>query len=160
MCGLIFQRGDNLQCKYKYCPNNNSVEKENAIKIGNSYYCKDCYEEKTDKQNIEKYYLDNMPQTTLPLLRKVINQLVHTNKYNPKYILFILEKIHNSQLKINNPFGLVNYCNNLYNLDEWKKQEIKHKYKEIKNQINSNDNNESDTKFEYKFTNKKWTDLI
>lgn len=149
-----------IKCRYKFCRHNNEVKKEDAIKEGNSYYCKNCYAEKIAKQQIEKYYLENLPPTTLPILRKVINQLIHTNNYDADYVLFMVKKIHNNNFKINNPFGLINYCNNVKNLEEWQKKKINEEYKNIKDEIVSYDiNNEIDFKY-IPNNRKRWTDLI
>lgn len=147
-----------MKCKYNHCPNNNEVEKEVAIKEGNSYYCKECFEEKSQKRLIESYYLENMPQATLSVLRKVINQLIYTNKYETEYILFILKKIHNNNLKINNPFGLVNYCNDGRNIGEWNKKKINKEFQNVKDKIVQYDNNELD--YKYKPVSKRWSDII
>jgi hypothetical protein len=100
-----------LKCRYNHCRHNNEVQKEVAVKEGNCYYCPDCYQEKKTKQQIEEYYSVNMPQTSIQILRKVINQLLYKNNYEAEYILFMLIKIHNNNLKINNPQGRL-----LYNL--------------------------------------------
>lgn len=147
-----------MKCKYSYCKNNFNVEKENAIKIGNSYYCKECYEEKQTKQQIEEYYITNMPSTTLQLLRKVIKQLIHEKGLNSKYVLFVLKYIHINKKPINNPFGLLNYCNEGRMVDLYNKQITNMKYKEIKDNINSITEEKVD--FKYKPNIKKWTDLM
>lgn len=147
-----------MKCRYKYCKNNNEVEKENAIKEGGSYYCKECYQEKQNKQKIEEFYLRNMPQTTLQLLRKVIKQLIHEKKFESEYVLFVLEYINKNNKPINNPFGLLNYCNEGSILNLYNKQLINKKYKEIKSDIT--DYSRDKVKFTYKPNNKKWTDLL
>ena len=150
-----------MKCRYKYCKNNNQVDKSEAIKVGNAYYCKECYKEKTLKQQIEKYYLDNFPQTTIQILRKVINELLYKNNYEAEYILFILEKIYNNKLKLNNPFGIKSYCNEGRNIDEWNKIKINKKFNKMKRQFNQYDiKNDNIVHFTYKSNNKKWTDII
>jgi hypothetical protein len=148
-----------MKCRYKYCKNDGNVSKEDAIKENGAYYCKDCYKEKSLKQQIEEYYIDNMPTTAIQLLRKVINQLLYTNNYEAEYVLFILKKIHISKSKINNPFGLGSYCNEGRNITEWKAKKVNEEYKAIKDNIIS-DNKEEGVKFNYKPNNKKQTDLI
>lgn len=148
-----------IKCRYKHCKNGGNVNKEDAIKEGNSYYCKDCYKEKKTKQEIEEYYINNLPNTTIQILRKVINDLLYKNNYEAEYVLFIIKKIHINRLKINNPFGLVSYCNEGRNIEEWKKEKINEEYKNIKCDIKINyDNNKIE--FNYKPNLKKWTDLI
>ena len=149
-----------IKCRYKYCTHeNNQVEKADAIKDGGSYFHKDCFKQKSVKQEIEAYYIENLPTTAIQLLRKVINQLINDNHYEAEYVLFILKKIHINNLKINNPFGLGSYCNEGRNITEWKKIKTNIEFKSIKNEIVQN-NDENKVKFTYKPINKKWTDLI
>jgi hypothetical protein len=148
-----------MKCKYSYCHHGGDVEKENAIKVGNSYFHKDCYHEKQLKQQIEEYYLNNMPSCTLQILRKVIKQLIHEKNNSADYVLFVLEFIHKNNKPINNPFGLANYCNEGRLKTEFKNQEISKKYKEVKKDLD--DILEiQEIKFKYRPTTKKWTDLI
>ena len=148
-----------MKCRYKYCKNGFEVKKEDAIKEGSSYYCKDCYKEKELKKQITDYYLQNLPTTAVPLLMKVINQLLYTNNYEAEYILYIVKKVHTNGLKINNPFGLTYYCNDGRNITEWKSKKTNIEYQNIKNAIVQNDNVKK-VQFMYKPSNKKWTDLI
>lgn len=148
-----------MKCRYSYCKHNGEVNKEEAIKEGNSYFHKDCYEEKQLKQKIEEYYLSNMPTCTLQLLRKVIKQLIHEKGNEAKYVIFVLEYIYNNKKPINNPFGLMNYCNDERIKNEFKKSIIKKQYekmnKSIEIDISINKNG-----YKYKSTNKKITDII
>ena len=147
-----------MKCGYNKCKCGGIVEKEVAVKLGNRYYHKDCYEEKKDKQEIEEYYLNNMPQTTLVMLRKVINQLIEKNGYNTKYILFTIKYIVKNKKPINSPFGLVNYCNDKRIFQEYKNIEINNKYNNIKKEINKI---EIYSKVNYKYKpSKRITDLI
>jgi hypothetical protein len=135
--------------------NGKNAIKEEAIKEGNSFYCEDCYKEKQLKQQIEEYYSVNFPPTTIMILRKVINQLLYTNNYVADYILFMLKKIHINKLKINNPFGLINYCNDGRNLSEWNKQKLNKEYKNIKNELIQKSENDNKVEFTYRESNKK-----
>jgi hypothetical protein len=148
-----------LKCRYSYCKHNNEVSKEDAVKEGSSYYHKDCLEEKTIKQQIEEYYINNMPSCTLQILRKVIKQLIHEKNNSANYVLFVLEFIHKNNKPINNPFGLTNYCNEGRLKTEFKNKEISIKYKEVKKDCD-NKLNIQEINFNYKPTTKKWTDLI
>lgn len=149
-----------MKCRYSHCKHkNNEVIKEEAVKDGSAYYHSDCYKEKQLKHQIEEYYSINLPPTTIQILRKVINQLLYTNNYEAEYILFMLKKIYTNKLKINNPFGLVSYCNEGRNIDEWNKLKVNQKYKEIKNDVITY-KNDNKVEFTYKPINKKWTDII
>lgn len=149
-----------MKCRYKYCKNNNEVEKANAIKEGGAYFCKECYKEKSLKQEIEDFYLANMPQTTLQLLRKVIKQLINDNGMDAEYVLYVVKyiKTNNKPLKV--PFGLNNYCNNGYMLEEFKKSKVNKVYKEMKNIKSDIESNENKVTFTYKPSTRKITDII
>ena len=148
-----------MKCRYSYCKHDNEVSKEEAVKEGNCYYHKDCLEEKTIKQQIEEYYLNNMPSCTLQILRKVIKQLIHEKNNPARYVLFVLNYIHKNNKSINNPFGLASYCNEGRLKTEFKNKEISIKYKEVKKDLDDK-LNINEMKFNYKPTTKKWTDLI
>lgn len=156
--GFILKDVIKIKCRYKYCKNGGQVEKEDAIKDG-GYYCKSCYKEKVLKQEIETYYIENLPQTAIQLLRKAINTLLYTNNYEAGYVLFIIKKIHVNNLVINNPFGVAYYCNEGRNIKEWKKIQTNIEFKSIKNEIVQT-NDEDKVKFTYKPNSKKWTDMI
>ena len=148
-----------MKCKYSYCKCGGEVEKVDAIKIGNSYFHKDCYNEKQLKQQIEEYYLKNMPSCTLQILRKVIKQLIHEKNNSADYVLFVLEFIHKNNKPINNPFGLANYCNEGRLKTEFKKITIRDEYNKTINtkKLNTSDDN---IVFTYTPTNKKITDIL
>jgi hypothetical protein len=148
-----------IKCRYKFCKNNNEVSKEDAIK-DSGYYCPGCHKEKTLKQEIESYYTENLPQTAIQLLRKVINTLLYTNNYEAGYVLFIIKKIHVNNLVINNPFGIAYYCNEGRNIKEWNKIQTNIEFKSIKNDIVQENDDENKVKFKYTPNGKKWTDMI
>jgi len=148
-----------MRCRYKYCKNGNEISKEKAVKDG-GYYCPECYLEKTLKQEIEAYYIENLPQTSIQLLRKAINTLLYTKNYEAGYVLFIIKKIHINSLVINNPFGVAYYCDEGRNIKEWKKIQTNIEFKSIKNEIIQTNDDENKVKFTYKPNNKKWTDMI
>ena len=148
-----------MKCRYSYCKHGGEVNKEEAIKDGNSYFHKDCYEEKQLKQSIEEYYISNMPSCTLQILRKVIKQLIHEKNNEAKYVMFVLEYIYKNKKPINNPFGLMNYCNDGIIKSEFKKLNIKKQYDEMNKSIEV-DISVNKNGYKYKPSNKKITDII
>ena len=101
-----------------------------------------------------------MPSCTLQILRKVIKQLIHEKNNSADYVLFVLECIHKNNKPINNPFGLINYCNDYKLKNEFNKQLIKEKYKEINDVNELNIDSENEVKFTYKSNKKKVTDIL
>lgn len=149
-----------MKCRYNNCKHGGEVSKEQAIKEGSMYFHKDCLEEKKIKQQIEEYYVANMPPTTLMLLRKVIKQAIHEKGISAEYLLYVIKYIHKNNKPINNPFGLISYCNEGRLRDGFKKELINKKYKEMKSNINNENNNYEKVEFTYKPTNKRFTDIV
>lgn len=150
-----------LKCKYKYCKHGGEVAKEDATKVGSSYYHKDCYNEKQLKQEIEEYWNENFPSAQPMILKKVINQLINDKNYECEYVQYVIKYIKTKNKPINNPFGLINYCDSLELKNIYKKYKINLEFNKIKNveiKYNPIDNNE--IKFKYKNNNKRITDLI
>lgn len=149
-----------MKCKYSYCKHGGEVDKDKAFREGNNYYHEDCYKEKTLKQEIEEYYLANMKDTTLQLLRKVIKQLIHEKKYDAEFVLYTLKYITKNNKPINSPFGLLNYCTDNRIHTEWKNSIINKQYKEMKENSNTDTSEDNKVIFTYKPSTKKVTDII
>ena len=149
-----------MKCRYSYCKHGGEVDKEKAIKEGNSYYHEDCLKEKRLKCEIEQYYINNMPPTTTQLIRKVIKQLIHEKGNSADYLLFVLKYIKENNKPINNPFGLVNYCSDNRTYMLFHKQEINKEFKQLDMNVEYVPNENMEIKFTYKKGNKKITDII
>ncbi|MGL5151856.1 MAG: hypothetical protein ACRC7N_14915 [Clostridium sp.] len=149
-----------MKCRYADCKLGKVVSKEEAIKDGSAYYHKECLREKQLKAKIEEYYLENMPSTTLMLLRKVIKQLLTEKGYSAEYILHVCKWIVANKKPIKVPFGLINYCTNEYVFQEWNEKKISEEYNKIKDNVNKIESYDKPS-FRYKPTNKKkFTDII
>lgn len=111
-----------MKCRYKHCKLGGEVDKEEAIKIGNGYYHKECNRERELKQQIEKTYYDIF-QTKEPIqqVRKAISKYIHDNNFDPRYVLFVL----NEDIKLNSMFGLIYYLNNNKFLKKYNRQRAK-----------------------------------
>lgn len=138
-----------MKCRYSYCKHGGEVDKSTAVKEGNSYYHKDCLNEKLLKTEIENYYIQNMPSVTLQLLRKAIKQIIHEKGISAELVLFALHYIKDNNKPLNSPFGLTYYCEDNKIQDLYKKQKINQKYKEM------NINNNFDIKNQVNFTYKR-----
>lgn len=147
-----------MKCGYgKNCKHGGEVDKDLATKVGNKYYHEDCIHEKEGKIEIEKYYLENLPPTTLPVLRKSIKQLLEKGM-SVDYILYVEKYIVTNNKPINSPFGLVNYCLDYKLKNQFEKEEINKKYKELE----TSDENyvAEEVTFTYKPSNKNMFDII
>lgn len=146
-----------MKCKYKLCRNGGNVDKSIAIKVGSSYYCPECYEEKELKSKAEQYYIEKFPQVSIALLRKAFSQIYNT--YEVKYLLFVMEYIVKNNKPLNMPFGLVNYCNDCKIQNEFKMVKINKEYKQVKESIKENIDN-TEVKFECKTNKTSWLNII
>ena len=142
-----------MKCKYTQCKLGGEVEKNEAIKVGSSYYHKECNDERLFKQQIEKKYYEKF-QTKEPIIRvrDAINKYIHKDIYKPEYILFVLDE----DIKLNSMFGLIYYLSNNKFLEKYNRQQAKL----IKFEINKVEKEESnDIKYKTKKRN-GWGDII
>lgn len=148
-----------MKCRYGVnCKHGGEVDKEKAIKVGSSYYHKECIKEKENKKSIEDYYVENMPAASIQIIRKVIKQLIQNGK-DSEYILFVLKFIHINKKPINNPFGLINYCNDKRMEDKYIREKSKNEFKLIKDEVYRLDNND-DKIVVFKYTEIKKKGII
>jgi hypothetical protein len=71
-----------------------------------------------------------------------------------------LKYIKSNNKPINNPFGLINYCNDYRLKNEFDKQLINEQYKLVKSINELNIDAENEIKFTYKPSKKKVTDIL
>ena len=111
-----------MKCRYAHCKLGGEVEKKDAIKIGSSYYHKECNKEREYKQLIEKtYYEVFQNKEPIAAVRRGIHKYVHKDNFDCEYILFVL----NEDIKLNSIFGLIYYLNNKKFLDKYNRQKAK-----------------------------------
>jgi hypothetical protein len=102
------------KCRYKHCPWNNQVSSNQAIKVGNNYYHKNCGKDFTNLKKIRElsFQVDNT--VVFSCLNKYLKELVIIRKIETDYILFTLEYIIENELEVHMPYGL------LYRLNDYK----------------------------------------
>lgn len=112
-----------MKCGYATnCKNNGEVDKKDAIKISNKYYCKECAKEKELKQEIEKYYREKFnAKEPLMNVRGAISKYIKDG-YEANYIMFCLKFKAKS---LNSLYGLVYQLSNGKNLTEFTKMKNK-----------------------------------
>lgn len=138
--------------KCRYC--SSDVPKEEAIKDG-GYYHKHCHKEKILKKEIEEFYLNNMKPTTLVQLRKAIKQMID-KKVDVEYILWTLKEIKSKNKPLNSPFGIISYCLNSKNEEEFKKYKVNEDFKKLDKTFTVGEV----VSFSYKPNKKRITDII
>ncbi len=145
-----------MKCGSSCCKLGGEVSKDEAIKVGTRYWHKECLHEKEVKQEIEKYWLENINKgTVIQLLRKAIKDLCFL--YEADYIYYLLTSVKGKGINLSYPMGLKKIADDNRFKDEWSKIRIK----EIYNKNKTVDFKTSeDVVFVYKKNNKRITDLI
>lgn len=138
--------------KCRYC--GQDVPKEVAVKDG-GYYHSHCHKEKAFKKEIEEFYIDNMKPTTLVQIRKAIKQMID-KKIDAEYILWTLKDIKLKNKVLNSPFGIIGYCTNSKNEEEYKKYKVNQEFKKVTKEFEVGEI----VNFTYKPNGKKVTDII
>lgn len=136
-----------MKCRYDYCKNGNSVEKENAIKVGGAYYCKECYEEKENKVKISEAIRDILPCEVKANINKCICDWIHKKNFDAKYVMYTLDYIKRNKSNLKGVYGIIYYLNNSKIKDEYDSANNMEKYKELSKVIFDYD--ESEVKFTY-----------
>lgn len=138
-----------MKCRYKYCPYGGQVEKEEAVKINNKYYHKDCYQNQQHwKKFMELYDKYVVPRTKegFQIIGKAIKQLLVDKNQPIEYLLYILCQIIREKKSLNSIFGLHYYINDYKYQKGYKNILISRQPKIDVNKVKT----EEETKMEYK----------
>lgn len=119
-----------MKCGYDMC-NNLGVCTDDKVKVGNRYYCRECYEEKQGKAKIREKILSMLKNETVKNVNIVVKDLVHTRNISWKYILFTLDKIETNKLKLNYARGLIYYLNDVNIRNEYDQFVMNEKFKKM-----------------------------
>ncbi|MGL5328339.1 MAG: hypothetical protein ACRDD7_03650, partial [Peptostreptococcaceae bacterium] len=98
-----------MKCRYNYCKNNNEVSKENAIKVGSAYYCRECHEEKENKIAISNAIKEILPREVTMNINKCIADWIHKKGFDTQYVLYTLDYIKRKSSKLNSVYGVIYY---------------------------------------------------
>lgn len=149
-----------MRCKYSKCGLNGDVNKEDAIKIKNSYYHKECYEEMEDKKKIRELFLNQINKTELySILNRNIENIIHKKKIESKYLLYCVEYAIKNKIIIYNSNGLHLLINNYKIKTEYQNKIKQEKLKEIKNQMKT-EKTDTETSFEFKIQKNNWGNIL
>lgn len=145
-----------MKCRYKYCKNNNEVDKAIAIKVGSAYYCPECNDEKNLKAEIEVLLRDNY-NFMVSVVRSVIAKLIHEQGLQAEYVLFVTKHIVDNNKTIRNPYGLLYYCVADDMKQLYKDEKITSEFKDMKNDLLDNENIDTkEVKFKYVPSKPTW----
>lgn len=145
---------DIVKCRYKNCIHDNKeLDKLEAVKIGNSYYHKECNEIKEDIKSIVDLFTKHINSNVVyNVLLKVINEIIFTKKIDSKFLLFGLKYYIQNKIPLNYPQGLYYVIQNKDVKNTYNKYLAKQQIKENKTVLT---NESSETEFNFKPTKTK-----
>lgn len=125
-----------MNCKYKHCLHPGiPVEKEEAIKVGSTYYHPDCYELKNTVAEIIDYFSKEInPDVVYMLLVRTINNICFPkNKAGvpAERLLFQLKYYKNHGGRIQYPGGLYYVLQDRGSFEAWREYKAKKKLKDV-----------------------------
>ena len=109
-----------MKCKYTHFKSGGEVDKEVAIKIGGSYYHKECYEKVEIKRSVSESLIGM--GFIVKQVNMVVKKHIDDESIPPKYILWMINKIKAEELTLNNPYGLGYYLKEGRNWKEFSKK--------------------------------------
>lgn len=97
-----------VKCRYQHCLHESKdIPREEAVESGRFFYHPDCYKEKQNKDKIVRLFLDRVnSDVSVPMLRSMINRIVHDKGFSADYLLFGLTYYINHNISIHYPAGL------------------------------------------------------
>lgn len=140
-----------VKCRYGRCfHETKELNAEDAARVGNTYYHKDCYQTKLDIEEIKKVFAERVNKNVnFPELTKVVNNLIFNRDNESGFILFALNYCIDHRWNLQYPAGLY-HC--VQNMDAQKAyQNMKQRKLQQEQQKNIFSINESsDSTFTYK----------
>lgn len=116
-----------VTCKYSGCLHSDkTLDKEQAVKVGNSYYHPDCFQTKEDIKKIIDLFKNHInPNPVYSTLQSVIKNIVFTKGLGSDFLLFGLQYYIDHKLPLNYPQGLYYVIQNKQVLDAYNKSKVK-----------------------------------
>ena len=102
------------KCGYSHCLHPGLLlSDEEAVKEGKTFYHWDCLQLKNDIKEIRDIYMSRIDKTvSIPILAKVINDLVFKYNQPTDYIKYAINHYADYGIKIKSPFTLLYIRNN------------------------------------------------
>ena len=117
------KKKEEVKCRYSHCKHGGMVRTEEAVRDGNMYYHRDCYEEKNNIQQIIDVYVKRVdPKPIFTELRKTINDLIYKDGYASDYFLFALNYCLDHGWNLRHVPGLRYAVRNTDAQDAWKRK--------------------------------------
>ena len=146
-----------VRCRYGKCLHEErELPAEDAIRIGNAYYHRDCYKLKEDIKMIIEYYANHIEKNPIyGQLNGIVNKLIFEQDISTDYLLFALKySVTHNGIKIKHPPGLYYLVKDDDIKSAWDYQQV---LKQKKSVVVNN----KDTTFNYSGKKKKgFADII
>lgn len=129
-------------CRFGHCKHESKeIPKDEAVKIGNGYYHKDCAKNRNNTNlTIELFEKHINPNPVQSQLRAVINNILYTKNIDSDFLVFALKYFIEHRIPLRYPQGLYYVVQNVDAKSEFDKK-MAEKYKNIK--IELSDTNET-----------------
>lgn len=113
------------KCGFRHCQHEScEISQDEAVKVNNRYFHKDCAEIYYDIERIKTLYYEKISNTVvMPQLINVINNIIFKKKVDSKYLLFAVQYAINTKRKINYPQGLHYIIDDYRIKDAWRKKQ-------------------------------------
>ena len=143
-----------VKCRYSNCKHDSKeIDKDEAVKSGNSYYHADCFRDKENRKEIIDLFVKHInPHPVYNQLQTVISTIINQKGLSSDFLLFGLKYYIEHKIPLNYPQGLYYVIQNKQVIEAYNKlNERKVLAKE--NFVITEDNNE--VEFSYKPTKAK-----
>lgn len=108
-------------CQHESC----EISQDEAVKIRNRYFHKDCAETYNNIEEIKRLYYEKISNTVvMPQLIRVVNDIIFKKHVDSNYLLFALKYAINTRRTINYPLGLHYLIDDYRIKNAWKKQQL------------------------------------
>lgn len=149
-----------MKCAYNYCKHGGEVEKEDAIKVKNRYWHKDCWAENQGKHDIYNYYITEVDNNAnKKALRGAIKGVVNDKNHDAGYVLFALKYANGNGVVMNSPYSLHYIVDNSDAIKAWKKHLDSKEKKKISESLDDIETNPVKG-FKPKKKEPKWLKLV
>lgn len=123
-----------MKCRYGHCLHDSKeISDGDEIKVGKTYYHKDCYKQKSDIDKVIDIWQKQIDRYVVyAQLRNVINNLVYNRKVDSGFLLYVVERgVKEGYLRY--PAGLYYAVNSTERQEEWKMLKAKKALIELQN---------------------------
>lgn len=113
------------KCGFRHCQHEScEVSQDEAVKVKNRYFHKDCAEIYNNIEEIKSLYYEKISNTVvMPQLISVINNIIFKKNVDSKYLLFAVKYAINTKKKINYPQGLHYIIDDYQIKNAWEKKQ-------------------------------------